>query len=364
VSPELIRAYLDRRLLVVCLCNKLMTARNGHASGSTESSLPVEYQNPSHRMSAASVYPPPYHPGSSTFNHNPPTPPRVFRRPSQPGAPAYSNQCVPAPTASAFTVSDQDAASSDGFPRGGIGNEPPSTSAQGPAPTMTQPITHRANSNIPLVRSPSHPHPRISTRLGPGSPIEPAVHLDIVYHPVADIVGMLALKLQNLITTNDRLKHSSNASSPTTRYATSTSSKSDSRLLSFHARNIPSITITAYLNRILKYCPTDPEVFISVLVYFDRIMRIANSHAEPIFGVYFSPYSNPIHPLVRSPVASSPGEDDSFSIDSFNVHRLVITTVAVATKFFSDQFYTNSRYARVIFYSYMRLTIGGRFATS
>jgi hypothetical protein len=157
---------------------------------------------------------------------------------------------------------------------------------------------------------------------------------------------MLAAKLQNLITTNDRLKL--NSSSNLTGRPNSSSNRSETRLLSFHARNIPSITITAYLNRILKYCPTDPEVFISVLVYFDRILRIASSHAEPIFGSYYSSYNPvPSPPLVHSPAPAPAIDDETFTIDSFNVHRLVITTIAVATKFFSDQFYTNSRYARV-----------------
>ena len=86
-----------------------------------------------------------------------------------------------------------------------------------------------------------------------------------------------------------------------------------------------------------------------MLVYFDRILRIANHQAQPIFGSYFTSYNViPTLPLVRSPQSGPIQEDDdTFAIDSFNVHRLVITTIAVATKFFSDQFYTNSRYARV-----------------
>ena len=85
-----------------------------------------------------------------------------------------------------------------------------------------------------------------------------------------------------------------------------------------------------------------------MLVYFDRILRIANHQARPIFGSYFTSYNLvPTLPLVRSAQAGRLHDDDTFTIDSFNVHRLVITTIAVATKFFSDQFYTNSRYARV-----------------
>jgi hypothetical protein len=36
-----------------------------------------------------------------------------------------------------------------------------------------------------------------------------------------------------------------------------------------------------------------------------------------------------------------------FVVDSFNIHRLIIAGVTCASKFFSDVFYTNSRYAKV-----------------
>ncbi|KAJ7590722.1 cyclin-domain-containing protein [Mycena floridula] len=88
--------------------------------------------------------------------------------------------------------------------------------------------------------------------------------------------------------------------------------------LTFHARNVPTISLEAYLHRILKYCPTTNEVFLSLLVYFDRMSKM-NSEAT----------------------------GRTFVIDSFNIHRLVIAGVTVASKFFSDVFYTNSRYAKV-----------------
>ena len=298
-------------------------------------------------MSATTVYPNPCYPPGSAFNHNPPNnSPHIFRRPSLPGLAIYPNQCTPVPVASALGVSDQHIAAEITKSRNvpGAPLPPSSTSKKQSTPGTAQPPALRSNINTPVTQSLSQSHSRISSSNTLTSS-DPVTHLDIVYHPVADLVTMLASKLQNLITSNDRLKLSSSPSSngPTP----TTSSKSDSRLLSFHARNIPSITITAYLNRILKYCPTDPEVFISVLVYFDRILRIANHQAQPIFGSYFSSYSGiSTFPLVRSPQLG-PTCDDLFTIDSFNVHRLVITTIAVATKFFSDQFYTNSRYARV-----------------
>jgi hypothetical protein len=81
---------------------------------------------------------------------------------------------------------------------------------------------------------------------------------------------------------------------------------------------VPTISLEAYLLRILKYCPTTNEVFLSLLVYFDRMSKLS---------------------------AEATGR--TFVIDSYNIHRLVIAGVTVASKFFSDVFYTNSRYAKV-----------------
>ncbi|KAI1785348.1 cyclin-domain-containing protein [Ganoderma leucocontextum] len=97
------------------------------------------------------------------------------------------------------------------------------------------------------------------------------------------------------------------------RHALSTASS-----LSFHARNVPTIPLEAYLTRIQKYCPASNEVFLSLLVYFDRMMKLAKEACGKVFA-----------------------------IDMYNVHRLVIAGVTVASKFFSDVFYTNSRYAKV-----------------
>jgi len=88
--------------------------------------------------------------------------------------------------------------------------------------------------------------------------------------------------------------------------------------LAFHARNIPTFPLEAYLLRILKYCPIPNEVFVSLLVYFDRMTRLARETTGAVFA-----------------------------IDSYNVHRLVIAGVTVASKFLSDVFYTNTRYAKV-----------------
>lgn len=109
-----------------------------------------------------------------------------------------------------------------------------------------------------------------------------------------------------------------------------------SAILCFHARNVPSISIEAYLQRILKYCPITNEVFLSLLVYFDRMskMQLGTGQANG--------------PSIASEVGEQTGIQ-GFAIDSFNVHRLVIAGITVASKFFSDVFYTNSRYAKVCY---------------
>ncbi|KAK0555856.1 cyclin-like protein interacting with PHO85 [Tilletia horrida] len=143
-----------------------------------------------------------------------------------------------------------------------------------------------------------------------------------------------------------------------------------SSTLCFHARNVPTINIESYLLRILKYCPTTNEVFLSLLVYFDRMSRMG-SGAEPgednkeapagqAAGLPQSRISASFGGLShdeRMRSAGDEGESSShreprpgmrgFAIDSFNVHRLIIAGLTVSSKFFSDVFYTNSRYAKV-----------------
>jgi PHO85 cyclin-6/7 len=212
--------------------------------------------------------------------------------------------------------------------------------------------------------------------------------------PVAEIIEMVAGLLTKITTTNDRQheydpRHIHHDSAHGNAQATS--------VLAFHGKNVPSISILSYLSRIHKYCPTTYEVFLSLLVYFDRMtehvnagpiisLRQANqqsverhSHAHateprsrparvdhPVapwtstqtppdsgsskptlpHGDSDSPPSPPIYPSLDS---TSPNLSQFFVVDSFNIHRLVIAGVTCASKFFSDIFYTNSRYAKVLF---------------
>jgi hypothetical protein len=89
----------------------------------------------------------------------------------------------------------------------------------------------------------------------------------------------------------------------------------------FHSRAIPSISIQAYLTRILKFAPFHSECLISLLIYLDRIQEVSIQR------------------------------NYRFALTSYNIHRLLITGVLVASKFQSDVFYPNSRYAKVNIYA-------------
>ena len=160
---------------------------------------------------------------------------------------------------------------------------------------------------------------------------------DIHSYAPADLLRLLASLLTQIASTNDALaptdpahtlsafSHSispeNTAHTPLWCSLTSASRSSlanPASTLAFHARNVPTIPLEAYLLRILRYCPTTNEVFLALLVYFDRMSRLAHD-----------------------------ATGRTFVIDSYNVHRLIIAGVTVASKFFSDVFYTNSRYAKV-----------------
>ncbi|CZT18205.1 uncharacterized protein RCC_04048 [Ramularia collo-cygni] len=222
---------------------------------------------------------------------------------------------------------------------------------------------------------------------------------------VEHIIEMVAGLLTKITTTNDR-QHEHLHRQPPSGDASSHLNPQTTSVLAFHGKNVPSITILSYLSRINKYCPTSYEVFLSLLVYFDRMTERVN--AGPIQslreanemsvrkhsassdsigsdamagvtatttttpsgtqqftpphsgglerekaaarGIPGTPHSRPSEP--DSP-SMSPSNMDAFNmshffvVDSFNIHRLVIAGVTCASKFFSDIFYTNSRYAKV-----------------
>lgn len=222
---------------------------------------------------------------------------------------------------------------------------------------------------------------------------------------VEHIIEMVAGLLTKITTTNDQ-QHEHLHRHPSSLDGAMHLNPQTSSVVAFHGKNVPSITILSYLTRINKYCPTSYEVFLSLLVYFDRMtervnagpmqsLREANAQAfeknrsrrdsddssesadsdemegvvnrsssggqtatppasggmektnQP--GVPGTPHSRPQQPESPSDAPSIDPYNLShfFVVDSFNIHRLVIAGVTCASKFFSDIFYTNSRYAKV-----------------
>ncbi|KAJ7162600.1 cyclin-domain-containing protein [Mycena crocata] len=201
-----------------------------------------------------------------------------------------------------------------------------------PPPPVSAPRTRRTLDPPVIVRVESDPDPE-------PAPPPPPPPFDVHSYSSTELLRLLASLLAQIAATNDKLDAVTPAAPPSTTptrttlatvtptdapiwrtltTASRTAVSTPSSVLTFHARNVPTISLEAYLLRILKYCPTTNEVFLSLLVYFDRMSKLS---------------------------AEATGR--TFVIDSYNIHRLVIAGVTVASKFFSDVFYTNSRYAKV-----------------
>ncbi|KAI0137041.1 cyclin [Xylariales sp. AK1849] len=228
---------------------------------------------------------------------------------------------------------------------------------------------------------------------GPGILNDPplqAMKYEISGMPIGDIIEMVAALLTKITTTND-LQHDAlhrNAAHQQTAASHNNDGASmsplSSSVLAFHGKNVPAITILSYLSRIHKYCPTTYEVFLSLLVYFDRMTERVNNmvmQAEETKRQQPPAAASPSRPSVTVDTAMKDDESDDsdetdsdladdddkppetmgsaaaapatpspatyFVVDSFNIHRLIIAGVTCASKFFSDVFYTNSRYAKV-----------------
>ena len=206
---------------------------------------------------------------------------------------------------------------------------------------------------------------------------------EIAAMPVTDIIEMVAGLLTKITTTNDRQHEHLHMPLPPSEGNTNMSGLTTS-VLAFHGKNVPSITILSYLSRVHKYCPLTYEVFLSLLVYFDRMTERVNAGptdsireaassdghpSRPSTGLSTSRHEDlemprtpmsglsvngSIEDTARGQYATPPDEDSPqynlahyFVVDSYNIHRLLISGVTCASKFFSDTFYTNSRYAKV-----------------
>ncbi|KAH9860490.1 hypothetical protein J1614_011821 [Plenodomus biglobosus] len=208
-------------------------------------------------------------------------------------------------------------------------------------------------------------------------PADVGPQYEISEMPVTDIIEMVAGLLTKITTTNDRQHDHLHRQIPPPE-GTSGLSQQTTSVLAFHGKNVPSISILSYLSRIHKYCPTTYEVFLSLLVYFDRMTERSLEHLNPALSAAPGSTTSTLSSSAGAQAATPPPsgslgkpsetptqasqppspplqELDSdaynlshfFVVDSFNIHRLVIAGVTCASKFFSDVFYTNSRYAKV-----------------
>jgi hypothetical protein len=252
----------------------------------------------------------------------------------------------------------------------------PGSEANSPSRIRVQSLSHIQSLASEDVLGPSSHSP------GTGSQQR---HYEISSMPVTEIIEMVAGLLTKITTTNDTHHEHVHRHIPPPE-GTSNLSPQATSVLAFHGKNVPSITILSYLTRIHKYCPTTYEVFLSLLVYFDRMTELVNrgqldhlhqrwnsseasdpsSDATVVPGEHHrqnTPMATPPRSTglsaqdsqgssaSESPDLSSQSDAEALShffvVDSFNIHRLVIAAVTCASKFFSDVFYTNSRYAKV-----------------
>lgn len=156
-------------------------------------------------------------------------------------------------------------------------------------------------------------------------------HLNIIDYPVNDLILMLSCLLTKIIEANDKLHPNHFDNTIAIRQKLKLGDDEDDEMknkylanvLAFHGTNIPGISLHAYLSRVLKYCPVTNEVFLSLLVYFDRIAKKANN------------------------LKKDKDQEQLFVMDSYNIHRLIISGITISSKFFLDIFYKNLRYAKV-----------------
>ena len=113
---------------------------------------------------------------------------------------------------------------------------------------------------------------------------------DVSAMPIGDIIEMVAALLTKITSTNDlqhdamqrNVAHQQQAASADHHHAAGSGSGASQinpmshSVLAFHGKNVPAITIHSYLARIHRYCPTTFEVFLSLLVYFDRMTERVN----------------------------------------------------------------------------------------
>jgi hypothetical protein len=80
----------------------------------------------------------------------------------------------------------------------------------------------------------------------------------------------------------------------------------------FFAKKIPAISLTAYIDRILKYSKAEDPSLILALIYIDLLC-----------------------------------DQSKFILNDHNIHRVLLTAIVIAIKFNEDDYFANSFYAKV-----------------
>ncbi|KIW03348.1 hypothetical protein, variant [Verruconis gallopava] len=165
---------------------------------------------------------------------------------------------------------------------------PSSTSSAHPSPHTAQPSLVAAPHSPAKVKvkSLSHiqsfvldehnPLSQAGSRLARQNATDTPPQYEISEMPVTDIIEMVAGLLTKITTTNDKQHQHLHRQIPPPDGTVHMSPQTTS-VLAFHGKNVPTISILSYLSRIHKYCPTTYEVFLSLLVYFDRMTERVNA---------------------------------------------------------------------------------------
>lgn len=190
---------------------------------------------------------------------------------------------------------------------------------------------------------------------GENAKFEKLENLDIALFPTDRLLEMLTALLDKIVKSNDKLVDTNFLHQQQQEHSNTTTDNCLRSVLSFRGKHIPQISLEHYFQRIQKYCPTSNDVFLSLLVYFDRISRKCNSNSHRRHDStstdinennnYESERNN--SKQAQNSHQPTPTLQQQFVMDSHNIHRLIIAGTTVSTKFFSDFFYSNSRYARV-----------------
>ncbi|CCD22414.1 Pcl7p NDAI_0A02560 [Naumovozyma dairenensis CBS 421] len=196
---------------------------------------------------------------------------------------------------------------------------------------VTDKANHRNNKNSKILeKSQSNDKTNNDSTINEVNSYHMPDSFNIAEFSTDNLLEMLTALLDKIVKSNDKLNTSQSPTSPPPLNSNSENNNKNAyynSILAFKGKHVPQITLHQYFQRIQKYCPTTNDVFLSLLVYFDRISKRCNS----------------------TPTTNSINDNNSqmFVMDSYNIHRLIIAGITVCTKFFSDFFYSNSRYARV-----------------